>query len=165
MATAKFQPELRPMANALKVAMARAGLGPGEVGKALGVTSQSVSGWRNAKASISPAHAEKLARLLKVDAAVLVKPGKAKPTGPAQRAVALHMARMNGVQVLPPAPGKPPERAGVFGMEVKSDGTMHIWMRATLPLDKGTTLLRALLDMNIVDQEPTAHDRGAQDTE
>ena len=43
-------------------------------------------------------------------------------------------------------------------MEMKTDGTMHIWLRAALPFDKGTALLRALLDMNIVQRPETSED-------
>jgi len=153
MATAKFQPRLVPMADALKAAMTKAGLGPGEVGKAVGVTGQSVSGWRNARAGISPDTARKLARLLKVDAKLLARPGRHKPSrpakvapGPARRALILHEAAMSEPTTLP----APPKPTPVLGMEALSDGTAHVWCKATLPHQQAAALFRLLMDFGLM---------------
>ena len=154
MATAKFQPRLVPMADALKAAMTKAGLSPADVGKAVGVAGQSVSGWRHARAGISEGMARKLARLLKVDAALLVRPGRHEPgrpakvaPGPARRALILHEAAMSEPTTLPPAPPKP---TPVLGMEALSDGTAHVWCKATLPHQQAAALFRLLMDFGLM---------------
>jgi hypothetical protein len=131
------------------------------VGKALGISAQSVSGWRAAKSGIAPDKARKLAVLLGVDAKTLVKPVRREPgrptkvtLGPAQRALVLHEAAMaHPAHPVQAAPAQvQPKPTPVLGTEMLSDGTASVWLKVTLPADRAAALFRLLLDFNLTQE-------------
>jgi transcriptional regulator with XRE-family HTH domain len=176
MATAKVNPAYARGARRLAAAIKKAGVDRQDLAKKLGVHYATLNNYCTGRSRPNPDMLAKLKTLLKLDAGAVAV---IEALGPAQRAMALHAAHgRNSVQVLAPSrvpqtrlrqdhPDAPVPDPGVFGMEMKADGTMHVWVRATLPVDKGTALLRALLDMNIVQQkgETPGDDRDTQDTE
>jgi transcriptional regulator with XRE-family HTH domain len=171
------------MGKALSGAMARAGLKPADIAKAMEVSHATVTNWAKGASGIHPLMAAKLGVLLAVPPDTLASPikhsgpntrpkktpkkkqprGRPRKTppadaaqGPAQRAAALHAARERRTALVPvPAPARTPRapaagRDGVFGMEARADGTMALWLRATLPMEPGVRLLKLLLDLDLV---------------
>src|SRR5580765_6461618 len=68
--------------------------------------------------------------------------------GPASRALALHQAAQP-LQAAP-APLQAPSRpVPVLVFELHSDGTSHVALKTTLPADRGSALLRQLLDFGL----------------
>jgi transcriptional regulator with XRE-family HTH domain len=159
-------------ATALRAAMARKGMNGREVGDKLGVSNSRVNNWSAARSGIPAPYAQKLGKLLGLEdwrvldnspvgkrerKPVAKKSTRQEAPGPAQRAVMLLEAREahpNGHAVQMPSKashGAGPGMGGVFGMQANADGTMAVWVRAAdLPFDKGSALVRLLLDMGLV---------------
>jgi plasmid maintenance system antidote protein VapI len=165
MTTMHRKPELQPMGKVLTMAMAAKGMSTIDAAEKLGVSGGTVSNYRNGKTKMTPRVASQLGRLLDLDPARLVAPGgkaakkstRQEKPGPAQRAVMLLEAREahpNGHAVQTPSRashGAGPGVSGVFGMQANADGTMAVWVRAAdLTYDKGSALVRLLLDMGLV---------------
>ena len=168
MSTVEIKPHYLPVARRLKAAVKAHRVNRQDLADKLGVHYGTISNYMTGRAIPSPAALPVLRSQLKLNdetiGMIASLHAAGKGLGPAQRAVALHAARDAHVQVIPPSQPRPSpgngydKDPGVFGMRVDEDGTMHLWLRTKLPFEKGSTLLRTLLDFGLVTEKPN-HDR------
>jgi transcriptional regulator with XRE-family HTH domain len=167
MSTVHVKPHFLPLAKRLKACIQRSGMTRRELAAQVDVHQAALSHYTAGRSLPYGDVLERLAKALDLDAKLVAAleavPHNAVATtrarapgrvGPAQQAAALHAARGDHIQVLAPPPrhgtGNGHDTSGVFGMRVDEDGTMHLWLRTKLPFDKGSVLLRTLLDFGLV---------------
>jgi transcriptional regulator with XRE-family HTH domain len=158
MTTMRIHPQWLPTARALDAAIKASGKDYSQVARAIGVSTNTIYNRVRGRVGVNEAAAKAMAKAIGCAWEPLVSPkdrrpgsGKNKPRvlGPATRALALHETALRPVQP-PPAAIAPPRPTPVLGFELYSDGTSHIALKASLPADRGSALLRQLLDFGLV---------------
>ena len=140
MSAVKYKPELAPTAAVLADAIAASGLTKTAIAKALKISGGAISNMAHAKSRVNQHKARQLGALLKIKPAALISP---TAMGPAARAALLHADTSRVTSPPPPTPA-------VMGMTAHADGTMSIWLKTTLPVIQGATLVRYLLDFGLI---------------
>lgn len=154
MVAVAHKPHLDPTAARLRAAIAGSDTDRAALAQALGVSAGTLSNMVNAKSPVRPKAARILGKHLGVDPETITSPSRPSKTGPGPAAKAADLfATRAAVQVLPPRTARN-EPDGVFGMNMLSDGTMNLWLRTNLPLERGSALLRILLDFGVAPNAP-----------
>lgn len=158
MATMHVKPWLVPTGEALLAAIKAAGTTPSALAREAAVSGGTIHHRLTGRSSVKKADAQDMARILKCDWRTLVSPldpskirranakarRAANGAGPATRALALYE-----VSSPPPAVLSPPRPTPVLGLELLSDGTALVHVKAVLPPDRGAELFRLLLDFGL----------------
>jgi transcriptional regulator with XRE-family HTH domain len=159
MVTMRRQPHLEESGKALRHAVHDAGRPASEIAKQLNISDGTLSNRMNGKSSVTVPAAKAMAKAIgpNIDWHPFVSPPRTGPVvrrGPAERAALMHA---DSPRVIPPA--SPP--AGVMGMTASNDGTMSVWLKTTLPIEQGATLVRYLLDFGLIVQNGRDADTSA----
>jgi len=144
------KPELRHIVQLVQAYLAREKITQQELGARLGISAKKVavaSGWLRGVNAPSPVYRAKLAALLGVDEAELMRRDQGKAPAEAQaRALVAHLqAPLPAAQVMPPR-----KQHDVLGYVVTADGQAEVRLLARGPHARMAAVFRMLLDAGLV---------------